>query len=146
MTGSPTHALSRRSALATLAAALAVGATTRAEATHVPDHRFIVLGAVTEGGRPLARVPVVVTRVRTGLDYPTRTEPDGFYFVVLHLHDEDEGDRLTIRAGGASGQVRVRFDVANKKVERGTRVDIQDGRLVEDRQAFAESLRAYLAR
>jgi hypothetical protein len=146
VTTPPTRRISRRSALKTLAAALAAGATTPARATHLPDHRFIVLGTVTDGGRPLARAPVAVTRVRTGLDYPTRTEGDGFYFVILHLHDEDEGERLLIRAGAVSGEIRARFDVANKKVERGTRVNIQDGRLVEDRQAFAESLRAYLAR
>jgi len=44
------------------------------------------------------------------------------------------------------GEVRARFDVKDKKVERGTRVDLRAGRVVENRGAFAETLRAYLSR
>ncbi len=118
-----------------------------AGATHAPDHRFIVIGYVIDGaGRALPDVPVVVTRVKTGLEYPTRTERDGLYFVIVHLHDEDEGDRLAISANGVSGEVLARFDVRDKRVERGTRVDIRGGELVENRRAFAETLRTYLAR
>jgi hypothetical protein len=130
-----------------LALGLLLALAAPATATHEPDHRFLVLGYVTDaGGRPVAGARVVVTRARTGLEYPTRTEPDGFYFLVLHLHDEDEGDLLRVSANGVRGEVRARFDVADKKVERGTRVDVRGGRLVEDRRAFAETLRAYLNR
>ncbi|MGH7320438.1 MAG: carboxypeptidase-like regulatory domain-containing protein [Candidatus Rokuibacteriota bacterium] len=118
-----------------------------AGATHAADHRFIVIGYVTDGaGRALPDVPVVVTRVKTGLEYPTRTERDGLYVVIVHLHDEDEGDRLSISANGVGGDVRARFDVHQKRIERGIRVDVRAGRLVEDRRGFAETLRAYLAR
>ena len=118
-----------------------------ANATHAPDHRFIVIGFVTDAeGRPLPGVPVVVTRLKTGLDYPTRTERDGLYFVVVHLHDEDEGERLGLSGNGVKGEVRARFDVRDKRVERGTRVDVRGSELVENRRAFAETLRAYLSR
>jgi hypothetical protein len=118
-----------------------------AVATHLPDHRFVVLGFVTDGeGRPLAGARVVVTRMKTGLEHPTTTERDGFYLVVLHLHDENEGERLALGAKGVKGEVRVRFDVRDKKVERGTRVDVRADRLVENRAAFAETLRNYLSR
>lgn len=118
-----------------------------AGATHAPDHRFVVLGYVTgDDGRGQPEVAVVVSRLKTGLAYRARTEPDGFYLVVVHLHDEDEGDRLLVRAGAASGEVVARYDVRDHKVERGTRVDIRAGRLVEQREAFAETLRAFLAR
>jgi hypothetical protein len=118
-----------------------------AVATHLPDHRFVVLGFVTDGeGRPLAGARVVVTRMKTGLEHPTTTERDGFYLVVLHLHDENEGERLALDARGVKGEVRVRFDVRDKKVERGTRVDVRADRLVENRAAFAETLRNYLSR
>ena len=63
------------------------------------------------------------------------------------------------RPGGAAGQtaaetgtagktseVIARFDVRDKRVERGTRVDIRGSQVVEDRRTFAETLRAYLAR
>ena len=118
-----------------------------AAATHAPDHRFVVLGYVADGaGRPVAATRVVVTRVKTGLEYPTRTEADGFYLVVVHLHDEDQGERLAIEAAGVRGEIRARFDVQDRKVERGTRVDVRGGELVENRRAFAETLRQYLAR
>lgn len=118
-----------------------------AGATHLPDHRFLVIGYVTDAqGKPLPDVPVVVTRLQTGLAYPTRTEADGLYFVVVHLHDEDEGERLRIAGGGGAGEILARFDARDRKVERGTRVDIRAGRLVEAPDAFAETLRAYLAR
>ena len=118
-----------------------------AAATHLPDHRFIVLGFVTDGdGRPVPDARVVVTRLKTGLEHDTKTERDGFFLVVLHLHDENEGERLGIDLRGVKGEVRVRFDVKDKKVERGTRVDVRANRLVENRGAFAETLRAYLNR
>jgi len=87
-----------------------------------------------------------VTRLKTGLEYPTTTERDGFYIVVLHLHDENLGEALGVDAKGVKGEVRARFEVSDKKVERGTRVDVRDRRLVENRSAFAETLRAYLSR
>jgi hypothetical protein len=117
------------------------------EATHLPDHRFLVLGFVTDGeGRPVAGVRVVVTRLKTGLEYPTTTERDGFYLAVLHLHDENEGERLGFDAKGVKGELRARFDPRDKKVERGTRVDVRADHLVENRSAFAETLRSYLSR
>lgn len=129
-----------------LIVALAV-TTPLARATHLPDHRFIVLGYVTNAkGRAMPGVPVVATRLKTGLEYPTKTEADGFYFLVLHLHDEDLGEALKVLAGKASTQIRARFDVDDKKTERGTRLDFRGGKPAEKRPAFAQSLRAYLAR
>ena len=118
-----------------------------AGATHLPDHRFLVLGFVTDGeGRPVAGARVVVTRLKTGLEYPTTTERDGFYLVVLHLHDEDQGERARPRREGREGRGARPVRRSDKKVERGTRVDVRADRLVENRSAFAETLRAYLSR
>ena len=129
-----------------LALVLVVGALP-ASATHLPDHRFLVLGFVTDGeGRPIAGAKVVVIRLKTGLEYPTTTERNGFYLVVLHLHDENQGEQLGLDAKGVKGEVRARFDPHDKKVERGTRVDVRADRLVENRSAFAETLRSYLSR
>lgn len=128
-----------------LVAALAVAVP--GGATHAPDHRFIVIGVVSDAdGQPLAGMPVVVTRLKTGLGYRTRTERDGLYVVVVHLHDEDEGERLTVSANGLTGEVVARFDVRDKRVERGTRVDLRGGDVVEDRRGFAETLRGWLRR
>jgi hypothetical protein len=140
--------VSIRSLVPILALALAtVLATPPAAATHLPDHRFLVLGFVTDGeGRPIAGAKVVVIRLKTGLEHPTTTERDGFYLVILHLHDENEGEQLGLDARGVKGEVRVRFDARDTKVERGTRVDVRADRLVENRPAFAETLRTYLSR
>ena len=136
-----------RSAVLLLGLAALLVAATPAGATHLPDHRFLVLGYVTDAdGRPVAGARVVVTRLKTGLEYPTTTERDGFYIVVLHLHDENLGEALGVDAKGVKGEVRARFEVSDKKVERGTRVDMRDRRLVENRSAFAETLSAYLSR
>jgi hypothetical protein len=135
-----------RSVVPMLALVLVVGALP-ASATHLPDHRFLVLGFVTDGeGRPVAGTRVIVTRLKTGLEYPTTTERNGFYLVVLHLHDENQGEQLGLDAKGVKGAVRARFDPHDKKVERGTRVDVRADRLVENRSAFAETLRSYLSR
>ena len=135
--------LARALLLAVPLAALATGA----GATHQPDHRFLVIGYVTDvRGKPFTGSKVVVTRVKTGLEHPTQTESDGLYFVIVHLHDEDEGERLRIAAAGATVEIRARFDVNDKKLERGTRVDFRGGKPAESRYAFAETLRDYLAR
>src|SRR5215467_8718735 len=139
-------AVPRRS-VATMVALTLVLAGGSARATHLPDHRFLVLGYVMDAeDHPVARTRVVVTRLKTGYEYPTSTEKDGFYLVILHLHDEDEGERLLIDVKGVKGEVRAHFDTRDKKVERGTRVDIHGDRLVETRSAFAETLRDYLSR
>lgn len=133
--------------LAVLALLGAVSFGAPAGATHTPDHRFLLIGYVSDGaGRPLADVSVVVTRVKTGLTYRTRTEVDGIYFVVLHLHDEDQGDRLTVAANAVTADVTARFDPRDRRFERGTRVDFRGDGYVEDRPSFPETLRAYLAR
>jgi len=130
-----------------VALAIVVLAVGTAQATHAPDHRFLVLGYVTDGeDHPVANARVVVTRLKTGYEYPTATERDGFYLVILHLHDEDEGERLQIDVKGVTGEVRASFDAQDKKVERGTRVDVKGDRLVETKSAFAETLRDYLSR
>jgi hypothetical protein len=133
-----------------LGVALVVGAAlgAPASATHAPDHRFIVLGYVTDvAGQPLAGVPIIVTRLKTGLEHRAKTERDGFYLVVVHIHDEDEGEPLSVSAGAtAYGRITARFDVADKRVERGTRVDVRGADLREDRQRFAETLRLWFAR
>lgn len=133
-------------ALAALLALLA-GPGTPALATHEPDHRYVVLGYVKDGaGRPLAGATVRVVRARTGLAYPARTDGEGFYLVVVHLHDEDLGEILTVSAAGASAKITATFDPRDKRVERGTRVDIEGGRVVERRALFATTLKEVLDR
>ena len=87
-----------------------------------------------------------MTRLKTGLRYAAPTEADGFYLVVVHLHDGDEGEPLLVEVSGARLEIRARFEVGNPRVERGTRVDFRGAVPREDRPAFAQTLRDWLAR
>lgn len=115
------------------------------EATHEVDHRYLVLGYARDGaGRPLPRLPVRVVREKTGLAYQAESDAEGFYLVVVHLHDEDLGDSLLVTAGPATIWVRAWFDPRDARSHRGTRVDFSGGRAWERREDFAWTLRAHL--
>lgn len=115
------------------------------EATHEVDHRYLVLGYVRDGaGRPISRIPVRVVRRETEFAYQTETDAAGFYLVVVHLHDEDEGDSLEITAGPAAIRIRARFDPQDTKSHRGTRIDFRGSQTEERQELFAATLRDYL--
>lgn len=118
-----------------------------AEATHAVDHRYVVLGYVRDGaGRPVSGTEVLVSRERTGLVYRERTDADGFYAVIVHLHSEDLQDPLQVTTGRAAVRIEARFNPLNVRTERGTRVDVTGYRAAERQEMFAETLEAYLKR
>ncbi len=78
--------------------------------------------------------------------YRERTGLDGLYVVIVHLHDEDLLDRLSVRAGQAAIRIEARFDPLNVSATRGTRVDFTGGRGVERPETFARTLEQYLKR
>ena len=128
-----------------VAAGLALAGPT--EATHEVTHRYVVLGYVRDGiDRPLPGIEVQVTRENTGLVYRERTGPDGLYLVIVHLHDEDLLDRLSVRAGRGAIRIEARFDPRDTSAVRGTRVDFTGGRVVERHDMFARTLDEYLKR
>ena len=129
------------SAVALLALASAAGA------THEVDHRYVVLGYVRDGaGRPVSETEIRVTREKTGLVYRGRTDTDGFYAVIVHLHDEDLLDPLQVTAGRPAVRIKARFNPLNVRTERGTRVDFAGNRAVEQHEMFARTLDKYLKR
>ncbi|MBI2524975.1 MAG: carboxypeptidase regulatory-like domain-containing protein [Candidatus Rokubacteria bacterium] len=99
------------------------------EGTHEVDHRYLVIGYLQdEQGQPLRRAPVRATRERTGLSYEAATEDNGFYLLVIHLHDDDVGDALRVTAAGATVRVEARFAPWEGRRHRGTRIDFQRGK------------------
>lgn len=130
-------------ALATL---LSVGAP--AEATHDVTHRYVVLGYVRDdaGRRPVAGRTVEVVREKTGASYLAETDAEGFYVVVVHLHDEDLLDALRVTAGRATIGIQARFNPLNARSQRGTRVDFTGSSAVERQEIFAETVNDYLKR
>lgn len=65
---------------------------------------------------------------------------------VVHLHDEDVLDRLSILASGTAIRIEARFDPLDRERPRGTRVDFLAGRSWERRDAFAHTLEEVTAR
>lgn len=117
------------------------------EATHEVDHRYLVLGYVRDAkDRPVAGATVRVVREKTGLAYEGETDAEGFYLVVVHLHDEDLGDRLLVRVGAATLRVEARFEPGNARDLRGTRGDFRGARAREWLVAFPSTLERYLRR
>ncbi len=118
----------------------------RALAEHEIYYRYIVLGYVQDGrGAPLSRVPVELTRDKTGFSYFAETGPDGFFLIIARLGDESAGERLTLRLRGATTRITARFDPSNHADHRGTRVDLQGGRFQERPVTFAPTLARFLA-
>ena len=132
-------------AVAAAAVALALSLATAVEATHKVDHRYVVLGYVRDAtGPPVARTIVRVVREKTGLAYEDRTGGDGFYLVIVHLHDEDVLEPLRITAGRATLRVEARFDPLDPRTPRGTSVDVIDGVARERPEEFAAALERYM--
>lgn len=130
-----------------LSAAALLALTSVAEATHEVNHRYGVLGYVRDGaGRPVSGSQVRVTREKTGLVYRGRTDADGFYVVIAHLHDEDLLDPLQVTAGRTTVRIEARFNPLNVRTERGTRIDFASNRAVEQPEMFAQTLDEYLKR
>ena len=125
-------------------AILGFAATSAAE--HEPDHRYLVIGYVQDGsGNPAGRVEVRAIREKTGMEQRVRTDPDGFYLLVVHLHSEDLGDAIGVSANGTSLRVTAEFDPRDVTSHRGTRVDFSGGEARERAELFSETLRRYLA-
>ncbi len=93
-------------------------------ATHELDHRFKVFGYIKdEEGKPVVDGKVIVVALRNGAGSTTFTTKDGYYDVILHLHDEYVGDTVEVTALGQKKDVIVSFDTTDKATERRVQVD-----------------------
>jgi hypothetical protein len=135
----------RRIAVALVVVAALVLAAGVSRAEHEVYYRYTVLGYVKDArGRAVAGREVSIVRDKTGFSYLGETDAKGLYVVVLRLGDESLGERLTVRAGGLSAKVTVRFDVTNRSEERGTRLDLDGARFVERAAWFPSTLSLFL--
>jgi len=118
-----------------------------ADSTHGMDHRYVVLGYVRdEDGRSLPHRPVQLVREKTGLAYRAETSAEGFYALIVHLHDEDVLDPLQLSASEVQIRIEARFNPLNPQRPRGTRVDFAGGQARERPEMFAPTLEEYLRR
>ena len=93
-------------------------------ATHEADHRFIVYGTVRDDhGRPVPDAKVIVVDPRVDQGMTAFTGSDGDYEALLHLHNADLGDEITVTALDQKKTVRAEFDPNDKTTPRKARVD-----------------------
>jgi hypothetical protein len=108
---------------------------------HEVYYRYTVLGYVKDRtGRPRPGQPVELVRDKTGFSYLAETDAEGLFIIVARLGDESTGERLTLTVGGLRLPLVARFDPANHTEERGTRVDVEDGKLLERATWFRSTL------
>ncbi len=88
-------------------------------ALHEVDHRFTVTGRFCgDDGKGIGAVVVSVKDTRADISGKGKTDSDGFYEVVLHLHNENQGDPLVVQSGEFEAAGRVDLDPNDPKTER----------------------------
>jgi hypothetical protein len=125
-----------------LAAAVVVALTSgRAAAEHEVFYRYTVLGYVRDAtGAPVPAQRVGLVRDKTGLSYRGDTDAEGLFVLIARLGDESAAEPLTLRVGDLAWKVTARFDPANHRDERGTRVDLEGSRFVDRSPWFRSTL------
>lgn len=97
-------------------------------ATHEADHRFMVEGYVCgEGGVGVSNTDVLVKDTRISYGQVVKTNGDGYYKAMFHLHNDNLGDPLLIEARGEQKNLKVEFDVKDLESDRKVRVDFGIG-------------------
>ncbi|MBI5197458.1 MAG: carboxypeptidase regulatory-like domain-containing protein [Nitrospirae bacterium] len=93
-------------------------------ATHEIDHRYIVFGYVSDDqGHPLSGKKVTAIDTTIQLQESAYTDSNGYYEVLLHLHDSNNGDSLEVWVEDQKKEARITFDPGDKKTDRRRQVD-----------------------
>jgi hypothetical protein len=93
-------------------------------ATHDTQHRYTVFGYVRDGqGKPLSDVKVTVTDIPLNQTGTAFTDVSGYYEVLLHLHNENLGDEILIKAQDNEKRAKVGFDPQDHFTERRAEID-----------------------
>lgn len=107
---------------------LSAGFPSITSATHEADHRFMVEGYVCgEGGVGVSNVDVLVKDTRISYGQVVKTDGDGYYKAMFHLHNDNLGDPLLIEARGEQKNLKVEFDAKDLESDRKIRVDFGVG-------------------
>jgi hypothetical protein len=88
-------------------------------ALHEVDHRFTVEGRICgEDGEGIGAALVSVKDTRADVSGKGKTDSDGFFRIVLHLHNENQGDPLVVQSGELEAIGRVELNPDDPKTER----------------------------
>ena len=94
-------------------------------ALHEIDHRFTVEGRVCgDDGQGLEGVKVVVKDARVSVGASGTTDEEGSYKVILHLHNDNQGDPILIKALNLEESAKVDFDPKDINTERVITVNL----------------------
>jgi mono/diheme cytochrome c family protein len=90
------------------------------------EHGFTVYGYVRDGsGKPVAGVDVQAKPLKAdGHAGSTKTNPEGYFEIFLHLHNEDSGTKIVVTAKGVSKEIVATYDSNDKVTKRQASVDL----------------------
>jgi hypothetical protein len=95
---------------------------------HEVDHRFVVEGHVCDQtGQPVADTQVIIKDVRVTEGATGFTDDRGYYKAVLHLHNDNRGDRIVVTARDQEQQTTAQFDEKDLHTERKVIVNFGAG-------------------
>lgn len=99
-----------------------------ARTTHEADHRFMVEGYVCgSDGKAVSNVDVLVKDTKISYSQVVRTDGDGYYKAIFHLHNDNLGDPLLVEVRGERQNLKVDFDPKDLESERKIRVNFGTG-------------------
>lgn len=103
-----------------------------AVAEHEADHRYDVRGYVLSADKTPRPAASVTIRKGDELVGFGKTDRAGFYAIELHLHDEDIGRTLAVRAGEHQALIRMQAEYGNKSTARVHHVNFIGGQVSEE--------------
>lgn len=90
------------------------------------EHGFIVYGYVRDGkGNPVPNTEVQAKPVKDHAEPGSgKTNPQGYYEIFLHLHNEDAGTKIVVSSGSARKEITANYDPNDKVTKRQASVDL----------------------
>ena len=80
-----------------------------------------------EGGVGVSNTDVLVKDTRISYGQVVKTNGDGYYKAMFHLHNDNLGDPLLIEAKGEQKNLKIEFDPKDLESDRKLRVDFGAG-------------------
>jgi len=80
-----------------------------------------------QDGKGIANTDVLVKDTRISYGQVVRTDGDGYYKAMFHLHNDNLGDPLLIEVRGEKQNLKVEFDPKDLESERKVRVNFGTG-------------------
>ena len=112
-----------------------MGRDQRVWATHEVQHRYTVFGYIRDQqGKALPDRRVSVTDIPLNQTGTAFTDGNGYYEALLHLHNENLGDAIVVKAQDTEKRLKASFDPQDRFTER--RVEVNFGPVVEAQNGY----------